>query len=152
MKGDSRIESILNDCLKYHFQAKDGYRLERHVFANRGYDKLADKIDNRKEVHDSAARKITDRLLFLEFAPVFEPTPPTFVNDCYVFLQNGQIFETNLVKQIAGYVNDTRGIDEGTHRLLGKISDAVEDNVFWFERQIKRYNDIGPQLYLAGMT
>lgn len=153
MKADPRIEDILNTLLKQHCQAKDMYRIERHIFRNRGYGSFAGKINKRKDVHDEAVQSILSRLLFLEFTPDLNYyEPPRMITEVQVFLQNGQIFETTLTRQIADAVNDTRGLrDEVTHRLLGTIGKQVEDNVWWFEKELKRYGDIGQQLYMSKM-
>ena len=150
MKGNPQVESLLNGLLRQHLIAKDCYRKERAIFRQRGYRRLADEIDAVKEVHDSAARKLLRRLLFLEFDPEIDHPFPNTTADLRVFLQNGQIFESQLVQQISAAVSDTRGSgDEVSHHLLAKIAAKVEHNVQWFEIELKRLGDVGQELFLA---
>jgi bacterioferritin len=152
MKGNQQLEPIFNGLLKELLYAKDCYRLERAVFKNRGYGKLAKCICDVKEVHDWAARKIIKRMLFLELTPDLSHEFPAVEDQVMNFIVNGIAFETRLLGMVAEAVSDTRGIqDVGTHVVTVEIGKKVEDNVKWFERQLKRFNDVGQQLYLSKM-
>jgi bacterioferritin (cytochrome b1) len=150
MKGDSQLEPILNGILKELLYAKDCYRLERAVFKNRGYGKFASCIDDIKEVHDWAARKLIKRLLFLELTVNVDHEFPTQTDDVNQFLVNCTRFETSLLEMMAESVASTRTIpDVETHELLEKIAEKIDGNVKWFEVESKRFSDLGQALYLS---
>ena len=150
MKGDAQLEPILNGLLREILYAKDCYRIERAVFKNRGYGGLADSLADIKETHDWAARKIIMRMLFLELTPNLEHEFPTPTDDVNVMLVNCLNFETTLLNMVADAVSSSRAIpDVDTHELLENIGSKVDHNVRWFEKQSKRFNDLGQQIYLS---
>ena len=69
MRGDANIIALLNTCLKVELTATDQYLLHGEMYRDWGFKTLGDMVCEESAEEREHARKLIQRILFLEGAP-----------------------------------------------------------------------------------
>ena len=69
MKGDKKIIDILNELLAGELTAVDQYLIHAEMYADMGFQRLADKALHESDHERQHARALIQRILFLEGTP-----------------------------------------------------------------------------------
>ncbi len=151
MRGDERVIETLNEVLTAELTAVNQYFLDAKMFANWGYDRLAEKFRSESIDEMKDADELIERILFLDGHPNVQR------------LGNVRTGETPAEKlrlaldlEYAAIERLNRGIelcvassDGGTRELFETILQGEENHADWLETQLELVDQIGDANYLA---
>ncbi|WP_075187081.1 bacterioferritin [Teredinibacter haidensis] len=151
MKGSENIIKTLNGLLAYELAAMDQYFVHSEMYADWGLTKLHERIAHEFEDEKGHAKKLIERILFLE------GTPDLVTRD-------GLNIGTDVPSMIQGDLNVEYAVakglklaiklceDEGdyvTREMLEVLLDDTErDHAYWLEQQLGLIKRIGLENYL----
>ena len=151
MKGNPRVIALLNQQLASELAANQQYMVHAAMQANWGYDKLAEH--QAKEAQEEAvhARRLMDRILFLDGEPKV---------GMKLAVKTGENIPAQLEADLAAELNAVETYnaaataaleagDHGSRDLFASIVHDEEDHVNWLEAQISQIEDLGLENYLA---
>lgn len=151
MKGNTKINKMLNDRLADELTAINQYIVHSEMCANWGYEKLHHAIEKRAIEEMKHAEKLIARILFLEGAPVVSKlnkmsiganVEQQFKNDWNA--ESGAIEDYNNDIKLAVSVGDN-----GTRKMLEAILVDEENHIDWLEAQLDQIKQVGIQNYLS---
>jgi bacterioferritin len=151
MKGNAKLNSVLNDLLADELSAISQYMVHSEMCENWGFKKLHEDIEKQAKDEMHHAEWLIQRILFLEGTPVVSKLHPIRIgknvseivgNDQEAEL--GAIQAYNKAIALAGEV-----ADQGTADLLTDILKMEEGHVDWAETQRAQIKQIGLENYLA---
>ncbi|WP_045856231.1 bacterioferritin [Teredinibacter purpureus] len=151
MKGNTTIISTLNGLLAFELAAMDQYFVHSEMYADWGLTKLHERIAHEFEDEKGHAKKLIERILFLEGVPdmvtrdglsIGSDVPSMLQSDLNVeyAVANGLKNAIKLCETEKDYV--TREILE----IL--LDDTERDHAYWLEQQLGLIDRIGLQNYL----
>lgn len=151
MKGNTPIINALNGLLAYELAAMDQYFIHSEMYADWGLTKLHERIAHEFDDEKGHAKKLIERILFLEGKPdmvtrdglnIGHDVPSMLQSDLDVEVAVGNALKDTiaLCEQEKDYV--TRGI------LEELLDDTERDHAFWLEQQLGLIQRIGLQNYL----
>ncbi len=150
MKGDKKIIDILNDLLAGELTAVDQYLIHGEMYADMGFQRLADKALHESDHERQHARALIQRILFLEGKPNLARREALKVGkDVSEMLKADLAVEYkvvgNLKKAMAAC---EKAQDYVTRDMLGvQLEDTEMDHAYYLEKQLRLIEQIGLQNY-----
>lgn len=151
MKGNTSVINALNGLLAYELAAMDQYFVHSEMYADWGLSKLHTRIAHEFEDEKGHAKKLIERILFLEGAPdmitrdglnIGKDVPSMLQSDLDVEVAVG-----NALKNTIALCEQEK--DFVTREILEVLLDDTErDHAFWLEQQLGLIQKIGLQNYL----
>lgn len=151
MQGKQNVINALNGLLAYELAAMDQYFIHSEMYADWGFTKLYERISHEFEDEKSHAKKLIERMLFLEGVPdmqtregfkVGTDVPSMLESD----LRVEYTVDAKLKEAIALCEKEE---DFVTRDMLVELLDDTEmDHAYWLEQQLGLIKRIGLQNYL----
>ena len=151
MQGNQTIIDELNRLLSFELAAMDQYFIHSEMYADWGYSKLHERIAHEFDDEKQHAKKLIERILFLEGKPDMVTRHPIAIgHDVPAMLQS----DLDVEVAVAAALKDVialceREKDFVTREMLTTLLDDTEmDHAYWLERQLGLIQKIGLENYL----
>ena len=151
MKGADNIIDKLNQLLAYELAAMDQYFLHAEMYADWGLTKLYERIAHEFDDEKGHAKKLIERILFLEGIPDMSKRDGLNIgHDVPSMLKSDLAIEY----AVDNALKDTMALCEAEKDYVTKgilqdlINDTESDHAHWLEQQIRMIDTIGLSNYL----
>lgn len=155
MKGTTQIIAELNRLLSFELAAMDQYFIHSEMYADWGLTKLHERIAHEFDDEKGHAKKLIERILFLEGRPdmitrhainIGQDVPAMLKSDLDV-----EYAVTIALKDVIALCESEK--DYVTRDFLVELLDDTEmDHAYWLEKQLGLINKIGLENYLQSQT
>lgn len=151
MKGNVNVIGALNGLLAFELAAMDQYFVHSEMYADWGLNKLYERISHEFDDEKGHAKKLIERILFLEGRPDMVTRDGLNIgNDVPSMLQSDldvEIAVGNALKKSIALCEQEK--DFVTREILEELLDDTErDHAFWLEQQLGLIQKISLQNYL----
>lgn len=151
MQGSNNIIKELNRLLSFELAAMDQYFIHSEMYADWGLSKLYERIAHEFDDEKSHAKKLIERILFLEGSPdMVTRHAINICNDVPSMLQSDLDVEyavTTALKDVIALCEKEK--DFVTRDMLVTLLDDTEmDHAYWLEQQLGLIKRIGLENYL----
>jgi len=151
MKGDAAVIEQLNGLLAYEMTAADQYLLHARIYADMGLERLRERVQHEHEEELEHARRIIDRILFLEGTPdLGARVAMSTSREVPKMLRHDLDMELEVVARIRAMIKVCEAHKDYVtrHMLRELLSDTEEDHVWWLETHLALIDKMGLQNYL----
>lgn len=150
MRGDPSILSVLNACLKVELTATDQYLLHGEMYRDWGFRRLGDMVCEESAEEREHAKKLIQRILFLEGAPnMADRAPLRIASTVLEGLKNDLALEVEgRAILIDGVARCESAGDFVSRELLVELLADTEGHIDFLETQISLTGAIGEHNYL----
>ncbi len=151
MKGNTQVIGALNGLLAYELAAMDQYFIHSEMYADWGLSKLHERIAHEFDDEKGHAKKLIERILFLEGIPNMVDRDGLNIGaDVPAMLQSDLDVETavgNALKDVIALCETEK--DFVSRDMLVQLLDDTEmDHAYWLEQQLGLIQRIGLGNYL----
>jgi bacterioferritin len=154
MKGNEKLQAVLNQLLAEELTAISQYMVHSEMCAHWGYDKLHKAIEKQAVDEMHHAEWLIGRILFLEGVPIVsKPNTIKIGTNVLEVVANDQEGELAAVRAyndaitLAGEVGDQASAD-----LFTTILKMEEGHEAWAEMQRSQITQMGLENYLTNQT
>jgi bacterioferritin len=150
MKGDKKIIDILNGLLAGELAATDQYLIHGEMYADMGFQHLADKALHESDHERHHAHLLIQRILFLEGKPNMVKREPLHVGgDVPEMLNSDLAVEYHVVGELKKAIAACEKAQDYVTRdmLVTQLDDTEMDHAYWLEQQIRLIGLVGLQNY-----
>ncbi len=151
MKGNNAIITSLNGLLAYELAAMDQYFIHSEMYADWGFTKLHERIAHEFDDEKGHAKKLIERILFLEGRPnMVDRDGLNIGQDVPAMLQS----DLDVELAVAAALKEAIALCEKekdfvTRSMLVELLDDTEmDHAHWLEQQLGLIDKIGLENYL----
>ncbi len=151
MKGNQKVIGALNSLLTGELSAADQYFVHSEIYADMGLGELYDRLSHEKEEELDHAKKLIERILFLEGQPdVASRVKLNIGHDVPSMLQSDLDLELTVVDDLKSAIALCEGEKDYQTRniLVELLEDTEEDHTYWLEKQLGLIDKIGLANYL----
>lgn len=151
MKGSDQVISALNGLLAYELAAMDQYFIHSEMYADWGLSKLYERIAHEFDDEKGHAKKLIERILFLEGTPnMVDRDGLQIGQDVPSMLQNDLNVELAVDKALKDAIAlcETEKDYVSRDMLVTLLDDTEMDHAYWLEQQLGLINRVGLQNYL----
>lgn len=151
MKGDAAVIEQLNGLLAYEMTAADQYLIHARVYADMGLHKLQERVQHEQQEELEHARRLIDRILFLEGTPDLGARATMNTSrDVPEMLRADLAMELEVVSRLRAMIKVCEAHNDYVtrHMLRELLSDTEEDHVWWLETHLALIDKMGLQNYL----
>ena len=150
MKGDKKIIDILNDLLAGELTAIDQYLVHGEMYADMGFQHLADKAIHESEHERQHARALIQRILFLEGKPDLGKREPLKIGKTVPEMLKADLaveykVDGDLKKAIAACEKAQDYVSRDM--LTTQLEDTEMDHAYYLEKQLRLIELVGLQNY-----
>ncbi len=151
MKGVQKVIDHLNKQLTLELTSMDQYLAHSKMYEDWGINKLHEKLAHEFEEELEHARRITQRILFLEGVPDTASREPINVGqNVKQMLENDLAAEKTVaesLRKIIGICEESK--DYITREILEDLLDDTEmDHIYWLEQHLGLIEKVGVQNYI----
>ena len=154
MKGNKKLQTVLNSLLADELTAVNQYMVHSEMCENWGYSKLHTAI--RKQAMDEMhhAEWLIERIIFFDGSPTVSNLNAINIGKTVSeMISNDNGSEVEAVRAYNAAINLAREVnDQGTVDLLTKILTMEEGHVDWAEIQFAQIAQMGMENYLVNQT
>ena len=150
MKGDKKIIEILNELLAGELTAVDQYLAHGEVYANMGFQRLADKALHESDHERQHARALIQRILFLEGAPNLAKREALRIGgEVSEMLKADLSVEYKVVGDLKKAIAACEKAQDYVSRdmLAIQLEDTEMDHAYYLEKQLRLIDEVGLQNY-----
>jgi len=151
MKGHKTVIKKLNHLLSFELAAMDQYFIHSEMYADWGLSKLYDRISHEFDDEKGHAKKLIERILFLEGKPDMLTRHTVNICDTVPTMLQSDL---DVEYAVADALKNTIAIcekekDFATRDMLIVLLDDTEmDHAHWLEQQLGLISKIGLENYL----
>lgn len=150
MKSSATIIAELNRLLSFELAAMDQYFIHSEMYADWGLSKLHERIAHEFDDEKLHAKKLIERILFLEGSPdMITRHPVNICKDVPSMLQSDLDVEyavRHALKEVIALCETEK--DYVTREMLVVLLDDTEmDHAYWLEQQLGLIKRIGLENY-----
>ncbi|MFT4763537.1 MAG: bacterioferritin [Oleispira sp.] len=151
MKGSTKVIDLLNKQLTLELTSMDQYLAHSKMYEDWGINKLHEKLAHEYDEELDHARRIIERILFLEGSPDTASREPLMIGDNVEQMLRNDLAAENTVaaslKNIIEVCEQER--DYVTREILEVLLDDTEtDHIYWLEQHLGLIDKIGLQNYI----
>ena len=151
MKGNKEVIDTLNKLLTGELSAMDQYFVHGLMYEDWGLNELHERISHESDDEREHAKKLVQRILFLEGTPdVASREPLNIGKDTEQMLKNDLAYEyqvaDNLRKAIA--LCEDKSDYESREILEVLLEETESDHMYWLEKQLGLIDKVGLANYL----
>ena len=150
MNGNKNVISALNSLLSFELAAMDQYFIHAEMYADWGLSKLHERIAHEFDDEKGHAKKLIERILFLEGRPDMVTRHEIIIGkDVPSMLQS----DLNVEYAVGNALKDTIALCESAKdyvtrdMLVVLLEDTEVDHAYWLEQQLGLVEKIGLQNY-----
>ena len=150
MNGNKNVISALNSLLSFELAAMDQYFIHAEMYADWGLSKLHERIAHEFDDEKGHAKKLIERILFLEGRPDMVTRHDIIIGkDVPSMLQS----DLNVEYAVGNALKDTIALCESEKdyvtrdMLVVLLEDTEVDHAYWLEQQLGLVEKIGLQNY-----
>ncbi len=146
MKGDKKIIDILNDLLAGELTAVDQYLIHGEMYADMGFQHLADKAIHESEHERVHARALIQRILFLEGKPDLSKRDGLKIGKTVPdMLKSDLTVEYKVVGELKKAIAACEKAQDYVSRdmLVVQLEDTEMDHAYYLEKQIRLIDLVG---------
>lgn len=150
MKGDKKIIDILNELLAGELTAVDQYLIHGEMYANMGFERLAEKALHESDHERQHARSLIQRILFLEGTPNLAKREVLKIGkDVSEMLKADLSVEYKVVGDLKKAIAACEKAQDYVSRdMLGvQLEDTEMDHAYYLEKQLRLIDQVGLQNY-----
>jgi bacterioferritin len=150
MRGDPNIVGLLNSVLTLELTAVDQYLLHGEMYRDWGFTRLGHMIREESSEEREHARRLIQRILFLEGAPnVADRLPLRIATTVFDGLANDLALETQGRGLLVDGVRQCEAAQDYVSReLLVELLEDTEEHIDFLETQISLGGALGEPNYL----
>lgn len=151
MKGSTKVIDLLNKQLTLELTSMDQYLAHSKMYEDWGINKLHEKLAHEYDEELDHARRIIERILFLEGTPDTASREALMIGDNVEQMLRNDLAAENTVaaslKNIIEVCEQER--DYVTREILEVLLDDTEtDHIYWLEQHLGLIDKIGLQNYV----
>ena len=151
MKGSTKVIDLLNKQLTLELTSMDQYLAHSKMYEDWGINKLHEKLAHEYDEELDHARRIIERILFLEGTPDTASREALRIGDNVEKMLRNDLAAENTVaaslKNISEVCEQER--DYVTREILEVLLDDTEtDHIYWLEQHLGLIDKIGLQNYV----
>ena len=150
MKGDKKIIDILNELLAGELTAVDQYLIHAEMYADMGFQRLADKALHESDHERQHARALIQRILFLEGTPNLAKREALKIgNEVSEMLKADLSVEYKVVGSLKKAMAACEKAQDYVSRdmLAVQLEDTEMDHAYYLEKQLRLIEQVGLQNY-----
>ena len=150
MKGDKKIIEILNELLAGELTAVDQYLAHGEMYANMGFQRLADKALHESDHERQHARALIQRILFLEGTPNLAKREALRIGEeVSEMLKADLSVEYKVVGDLKKAIAACEKAQDYVSRdmLAIQLEDTEMDHAYYLEKQLRLIDEVGLQNY-----
>ena len=150
MKGDKKIIDILNELLEGELTAVDQYLIHAEMYADMGFQRLADKALHESDHERQHARALIQRILFLEGTPNLAKREALKIgNEVSEMLKADLSVEYKVVGALKKAMAACEKAQDYVSRdmLAVQLEDTEMDHAYYLEKQLRLIEQVGLQNY-----
>ena len=150
MKGDKKIIDILNELLAGELTAVDQYLIHAEMYADMGFQRLADKALHESDHERQHARALIQRILFLEGTPNLAKREALKIgNEVSEMLKADLSVEYKVVGALKKAMAACEKAQDYVSRdmLAVQLEDTEMDHAYYLEKQLRLIDEVGLQNY-----
>lgn len=148
MKGDKKIIDILNDLLAGELTAIDQYLIHGEMYADMGFQHLADKAIHESDHERVHARALIQRILFLEGKPDLSQRDGLKIGKTVPdMLKSDLNVEYKVVGELKKAIAACEKAQDYVSRdmLVIQLEDTEMDHAYYLEKQLRLIELVGLQ-------
>jgi bacterioferritin len=151
MKGNTKVIDLLNKQLTLELTSMDQYLAHSKMYEDWGINKLHEKLAHEYDEELGHAKRLIERILFLEGVPDTASREPLMIGDTVEQMLRNDLAAENTVaaslKNIIEVCEQER--DYVSREILEALLDDTEmDHIYWLEQHIGLIDKIGLQNYI----
>lgn len=150
MKGDKKIIEILNELLAGELTAVDQYLIHGEMYADMGFQRLADKALHESDHERQHARALIQRILFLEGTPNLAKREALKLGkEVPEMLKADLSVEYKVVGDLKKAIAACEKTQDYVSRdmLAVQLEDTEMDHAYYLEKQLRLIEQVGLQNY-----
>ncbi|GAA3935478.1 bacterioferritin [Litoribacillus peritrichatus] len=151
MQGSKKVIDLLNKQLTLELTSMDQYLAHSKMYEDWGINKLHDKLSHEYEEELDHAKKLAERILFLEGTPDTASREPIHVGkDVKEMLQNDLEAERVVAESLRKIIKVCEEEQDYVSReiLEALLDDTEMDHIYWLEQHLGLIDRIGLQNYI----
>ncbi len=151
MKGNTKVIDLLNKQLTLELTSMDQYLAHSKMYEDWGINKLHEKLAHEYDEELGHAKRLIERILFLEGTPDTASREPLMIGDNVEQMLRNDLAAENTVaaslKNIIEVCEQER--DYVSREMLEALLDDTEmDHIYWLEQHIGLIAKVGLQNYI----
>ncbi len=151
MKGNQQVIDTLNKLLTGELSAMDQYFVHGLMYEDWGLNELHERISHESDDEREHAKKLVQRILFLEGTPdVASREPLNIGKDTEQMLKNDLAYEYQVADnlRVAIALCESKQDYESREILEVLLEETESDHMYWLEKQLGLIDKIGLPNYL----
>ncbi|MCL1138393.1 MULTISPECIES: bacterioferritin [Shewanella] len=151
MKGNKEVIDTLNKLLTGELSAMDQYFVHGLMYEDWGLNELHERISHESDDEREHAKKLVQRILFLEGTPdVASREPLNIGKDTEQMLKNDLAYEYQVADNLRSAIALCEAKqDYETREILEVLLEETEsDHMYWLEKQLGLIDKVGLANYL----
>ncbi|GIU24761.1 bacterioferritin [Shewanella colwelliana] len=151
MKGNQAVIDTLNQLLTGELSAMDQYFVHGLMYDDWGLTELHERISHESDDEREHARKLVERILFLEGTPdVASREALNIGKNPQEMLQNDLNYEYQVAANLRSAIALCEQKEDFVSRELLQVllEETESDHMYWLEKQLGLIDKVGLQNYL----
>ncbi|MCL1092664.1 MULTISPECIES: bacterioferritin [Shewanella] len=151
MKGNKEVIDTLNKLLTGELSAMDQYFVHGLMYEDWGLNELHERISHESDDEREHAKKLVQRILFLEGTPdVASREPLNIGKDTEQMLKNDLAYEYQVADNLRSAIAlcEEKRDYESREILEVLLEETESDHMYWLEKQLGLIDKVGLQNYL----
>ncbi len=150
MKGDKKIIDILNELLAGELTAVDQYLIHAEMYADMGFQRLADKALHESDHERQHARALIQRILFLEGTPNLAKREALKIDNEVSEMRKADL---SVEYKVVGALKKAMAACEKAQDYVSRdmlavqLEDTEMDHAYYLEKQLRLIEQVGLQNY-----
>ncbi|GIU18573.1 MULTISPECIES: bacterioferritin [unclassified Shewanella] len=151
MKGNKEVIDTLNKLLTGELSAMDQYFVHGLMYEDWGLNELHERISHESDDEREHAKKLVQRILFLEGTPdVASREPLNIGKDTEQMLKNDLAYEYQVADNLRSAIAlcEQKSDYESREILEVLLEETESDHMYWLEKQLGLIDKVGLPNYL----
>lgn len=151
MQGNQKVIDLLNKQLTLELTSMDQYLAHSKIYEDWGISKLHEQLAHEYEEELDHAKKLTERILFLEGkADTASRAPINVGSNVKEMLENDLAAEKEVAESLRNIITVCEQENDYVTReiLLALLNDTETDHIYWLEQHIGLIDKIGLANYI----